>query len=66
MFEIFKNLEPRYEEAGTIIFEELQSIDDILFISRGTLDVGFEINRKKTFVMRYTNKIVVGAFNCTF
>lgn len=66
MLDILMSLQPRQEFAGTVLFEELQEINEILFISKGICDVGFEINKLKKYVLRFTDKVVVGAYNCTF
>ena len=66
MLAILSHLEPRFEKKGTVLFEELQEISEVIFIGKGTIDIGYEINRQRRFVMRYTNKIVMGAYNCTF
>jgi len=66
MLQILMNLEPRHELAGATLFEELEEINEVLFISRGQCDVGFEVNKIKKFVLRFFNKTVVGAYNCTF
>jgi CRP-like cAMP-binding protein len=60
------NLEPRFEPAGTTILEELQEINEIIFISKGRVAVGFEINKKKEFALTFHDKVVIGAYNCTF
>uniref|UniRef100_A0A7S3J0T5 Uncharacterized protein n=1 Tax=Strombidium inclinatum TaxID=197538 RepID=A0A7S3J0T5_9SPIT len=60
------NLEPRHEKAGSILFEELEEVNEVLFISRGQCDVGFEVNKIKKWVLRFFNKTMVGAYNCTF
>lgn len=40
-------LEPRREEKGVIIFDELDEVNEAIFIEHGSVDVGFEINRKQ-------------------
>ena len=66
MMGILQNLEPRRESKGAILYEELEEIAEIFFVSKGTMDIGYEINRIKKFVLRYHDKTVVGAYNCCF
>ena len=66
MIQMLQSLEPRYEKRGTILFEELEEISEILFINKGMVDVGYEINKQKKYCIRHTDKVVIGAYNCTF
>ena len=40
-------LEPRREEKGVVVFDELDEVNEAIFIENGQVDVGFEINRKQ-------------------
>ena len=66
MTQLLKSLEPRQEDAFTMLFEELDEIREVIFIEKGECDVGYEINKKKKFVIRYSNATVIGGYNCTF
>ena len=66
MIEVLQNLEPRHEHRGTMIFEELDDIREIIFIAKGQIDIGFEVNKQKRFAIRYTDRTLIGAYNCTF
>ena len=46
------NLEPRREEKNVILHDELDEVNEAIFFEKGMVDVGFEINRKKNFVIR--------------
>jgi uncharacterized protein YuzE len=50
-------LEPRREEKGVIIFDELDEVNEAIFIENGQVDVGFEINRKQQFVIRLSQDV---------
>jgi hypothetical protein len=63
---LLSKLEPRKEEADTIIFRELDDFPEILFFHSGHLDIGFEINKRKYFVLRKRKSITVGDHGCTF
>jgi hypothetical protein len=47
MITIFQNLEPRFEQAGDILYEELEEIDEIIFITEGIVDIGFDLNMNR-------------------
>ena len=47
------NLEPRIEKAGSVLFEELDEINEVIFIMVGTIEIGFEINKTRKFVIRF-------------
>ena len=66
MATLLKNLEPRKEESDVVLFQELDDVSEILFISKGQVDMGFEINRKRYFVFRQKNKLVIGEHECSF
>ena len=42
-------LEPRIEKAGSVLFEELDEINEVIFIMMGTIEIGFEINKTRKF-----------------
>ena len=52
MTDVLRNLEPRAEPKDTILFYELDDFTEILFFNKGQCDIGFEINRKKHYVLR--------------
>lgn len=66
MTSILSQLEPRKEEADTILIRELDDFREILFFNIGSLDIGFEINKKKYFVLRKRKSLIVGDHGCTF
>lgn len=66
MTDILRNLEPRAEPKDVILFYELDDFTEILFFNKGQCDIGFEINRKKHFVLRQRESIVIADHGCTF
>ena len=66
MIQILSNLEPRHEKRGDILYEELEEIQEIFFVQTGTIDIGYEINRQKKYVLRYTDSVSIGSYNCCF
>ena len=66
MVGILKSLEPRYEKKNTVIINELDAQDELLFYYNGTYCIGYEINRVKKYVLRFKDTNVIGAYQCTF
>jgi hypothetical protein len=59
-------LEPRREDKNVIIHEELDEVNEVIFFENGTVDVGFDLNRIKTYVIRIESDILIGGYNVTF
>lgn len=66
MLKLLKILEPRQAFLREIIYEELDEVSEMLFFNRGNVDIGFEINHQKKFVLRLSNSIIIGAYNMSF
>ena len=66
MMSIVRNLEPRIEKKDSTIFEELDDINEVVFIEEGQVEIGYELNKKKKYVLRYYGHTLIGAYNCTF
>ena len=66
MIDMLRRLEPRREEAGVVLHKELDEVNEVNFILNGMFEIGFEINRKPTYVLRFKNCNVIGAYGVTF
>lgn len=66
MIDILTHLRPRRAFAGELLFKSLESVEEVLFIAEGSVDVGYEINAKTKFVIRLKKGGVIGSYNCTF
>lgn len=64
--QLLEKLEPRFEQAGTILFEELEEFNEVLLFEKGKVDVGYTLNRRKIFRMRLSFEFILGAYGCTF
>ena len=53
--DLVKELEPRFELKGVTILNELDEVTEVVMFTDGKIDVGYEINSKKYFVLRYQN-----------
>ena len=60
------NLEPRFEVRGTTIIDELDEVSEITFVTHGQCVIGFDFNKEKKYCHKFTDKIIIGAFNVTF
>ena len=59
-------MEPRREEKDTILLQELDEINELIFFDNGTYEIGYEINRVEKFVIRFKNHKVLEAYGATF
>ena len=75
MTDILRNMEPRYLNPESVIYKELDQITEVIFITNGQFDLGFEVNGQITFVLRYQNSTsynvksygeAIGEYGCTF
>ena len=66
MFQLFTSLEPRFEKKHTVVVDELDEFLDIIFVYKGKVAIGYEINKQRRYCIQYTDKCVIGAFGCTF
>ena len=63
MVEIMKALLPRRYFENDIIFEELQEVLEMTFVQRGKFHVGYEINKKRKYVVSLAEGKVIGEYN---
>jgi CRP-like cAMP-binding protein len=61
-----KRLEPIHYPAKEIIFNELDDVNEVIFVEKGLYDVGYEINKQIVLKMRQLNKTVIGTFEVCF
>lgn len=54
------------EKAQSILIEELDEVNEIFYVIKGQVDIGYELNKSKKYVIRYQDKTVIGGYNCTF
>ena len=56
-------LEPRSFVPKEFIIWEIDEVHEFYFVNTGTVDVGYSINRKSCFVVRYRGNRIIGACN---
>ena len=52
MVDLLNSLEPRREYANVILFNELDDFTEIMFFNKGIIELGYELNRNKTFILQ--------------
>ena len=53
MMDLMQHLEPRFEQKNTILIDELDEVNEVLFFPEGQYEIGFEINGQKKFIIEY-------------
>jgi len=66
MIAILQRLEPIQFQAKKIIYNELDDVNEVVFIEQGMYDIGYEINKKPHLKLRHANKTVIGMFEVCF
>jgi hypothetical protein len=74
MIDLLTHLEPRFEPQGKVLIDELQEVLEVIMFMNGKFDLGFELNGKKSYVIRYSNTsstvqnagALIGDHSCTF
>jgi hypothetical protein len=64
--DILFSLEPRFEDQGTILFDEMEEVSEVIFILEGQYDIGYTINRSYKYKMRFNRVDIIGAYGATF
>ena len=50
----------------TILIDELDEVNEITFVKKGIVAIGFDFNKEKKYCCKLTDSIIVGSFNVTF
>lgn len=66
MRQMLISLEPRYEARGTTLVDELDEMTELIFVDKGVIQVGYEINKQKNYCIRYKDYCVIGAYGINF
>jgi hypothetical protein len=66
MITLLGHLEPRCEPSGTVLYKTIDEVDEIFFIEKGSVDIGFEVNRDTKFIIRLVRGGVIGIYNLTY
>lgn len=55
MTDLMQKMEPTFSRQNQIIYHELDEITEVVFYYDGKFDLGYEINGKNFYVLRYQN-----------
>lgn len=66
MLSLLRNLETRRVEAKTIILDEFEESQEVNFLQKGSIVVGYEINKIKKYCLMMKHRCVIGAYGVTF
>ena len=66
MIKLFTSLNPIKINAKEKIFGELDDVDMVIFVMKGTYHVVYEINYQENMKMRYRQRTVIGGFECSY
>jgi len=66
MIDVLSRLEPISFPAKHYIYNELDDVNEVIFIESGMYDIGYEINKKTIHKLRFPHKTVIGAFEVCF
>lgn len=56
MFELLKNLRPRQIVEADVILEVLDEAMEVIFLTKGSFKIGFEINRQHHFRLKFNTE----------
>lgn len=66
MINFLRVLVPRHYHDNEVIYDELEEIDEITFVEKGSYYVGYDINKEKKMKLHFPPGNVIGAVNCIF
>lgn len=66
MMDILYKLEPRMEPANKILFMTIEEVEEMFFIVKGSIEIGFELSRVAKYVVRLNEGGAIGIYNITF
>jgi hypothetical protein len=66
MMDVLFSLEPRKYSSDSILYDEMESVTELLFLQKGRIGIGFRINKEIKFGMYQTDGCVVGTYGMVF
>ena len=66
MMQTLKSLEPRKAVPNEYLLEELDEVQEIIFFTQGMYQIGYSINKKESYPLKYNGCNVLGAYGITF
>ena len=59
-------LEPRFELKYAVLLDEMEEVNEIIFINKGKVAIGYSVNKKRKYSIVKTDMCVVGAYGLVF
>lgn len=66
MIQILYNIRPRFEKKGEIILKILEDVEEVIYLAKGNIDVGFEVNDTQKYIIRLEKGDSIGGYYCLF
>ena len=63
---LMMNLQVRHFSRSETIAHELDEAEEIMFVFEGKYDVGYEVNKKKSFRAQFSQSTIIGLFQLCF
>ena len=63
---LLSKLEVIKVRKGQILIGEMDTVETIYFMADASIDLGYEINRSKKFVVRLSGNIMIGGYELSF
>jgi hypothetical protein len=66
MIFFLQQLEPIRLKKGQLVFGEIDSVNMVVFLTDGSIDFGYDINRITKYKIRKQGNFQIGGFELTF
>jgi hypothetical protein len=66
MIEFLRTSEPRKEDKGIPIYKEGEDVQEVIFFSEGSVEIGFKHEEVYGQIMTKSKGIIIGDNECTF
>jgi hypothetical protein len=66
MLNVLFSLEPRFFSKNEMLYDEMVSVDELMFLHNGKVGIGFRVNQQIKFCMTQTDNCVVGTYGMIF
>ena len=66
MINLLLNLEPYMENKNVEIIKELEEFSQIIFIQKGKVAVGFDVNYQRRYCLMFKDRCIIGGYGLTW
>ncbi len=64
--DIMRNLEPRHFTVGETLYDDMEEVEEIIFVVSGFYTVGYTVNSTEYFALKMGPKTVIGDHSVMF